>query len=220
MAKAKRRIILVGGEKGGTGKTTLATNLAAMRAADGRDVLLVDADQQGSASGWASTRGENGIEPRVACVQKFGMALSRELTDMIGRYEDIIVDAGGHDSVELRSASTVATTLVSPIQASQFDLWTINPLQEMIIQAQAHNPNLNVLVLMSRAPTNPNIKDVEEAAQLIKEAEGLKLANSVICERMIFRRAAGAGKSVVEHGPQSDRGVAEMIALYNEVYGS
>ena len=37
-------IILIGGEKGGTGKTTIATNLSAMRALAGRDVLLVDTD--------------------------------------------------------------------------------------------------------------------------------------------------------------------------------
>ncbi len=51
-------IVLVGGEKGGTGKTTLAINLAALRAIRGRDVLLVDTDPQGSASGWVLTRDE------------------------------------------------------------------------------------------------------------------------------------------------------------------
>jgi ABC-type Na+ transport system ATPase subunit NatA len=49
-------IVAVLGEKGGTGKTTLATNLAGMRAAEGRDVLIIDADRQGSASYWAEKR--------------------------------------------------------------------------------------------------------------------------------------------------------------------
>ena len=40
-------IVLIGCEKGGTGKTTIATNLAALRALAGRDVLLVDTDPQG-----------------------------------------------------------------------------------------------------------------------------------------------------------------------------
>ena len=51
MAVSKGRIILVGGEKGGTGKTTIATNLAVMRAAADRDVVFIDTDPQGSASG-------------------------------------------------------------------------------------------------------------------------------------------------------------------------
>ncbi len=101
MAVSKGRIILVGGEKGGTGKTTIATNLAVMRAAAGRDVVLIDTDPQGSASGWCYTRDEAGLAPRIASVQKFGKGLARELEDLSMRYQDIIVDAGGRDSVKL-----------------------------------------------------------------------------------------------------------------------
>ncbi len=73
-------IILIGGEKGGTGKTTLATSLAANRALAGRDVLLIDTDTQGSASYWAQSRGESEARPRrVACVQKFGKGLQAEV---------------------------------------------------------------------------------------------------------------------------------------------
>ena len=64
-------IVAVLGEKGGTGKTTFSTNLAGMRSATGRDVLVVDADRQGSASYWAEAREEAGLTS-VSCVQKFG----------------------------------------------------------------------------------------------------------------------------------------------------
>ena len=97
-------IILIGGEKGGTGKTTIATNLAAMRALAGRDVLLIDTDPQGSANYWVQSRDEEKITPRVACIQKFGKGLPAEVKDLAHRYQDIIIDAGGRDSVELRSA--------------------------------------------------------------------------------------------------------------------
>ena len=101
-------IILVGGEKGGTGKTTIVTNLAALRAMAGRDVLLVDTDPQGSASYWTTSRDEDAIKPRVACIQKFGKGLQVEVKDLASRYQDIIIDAGGRDSVELRAAMVVA----------------------------------------------------------------------------------------------------------------
>ncbi|MBK8536321.1 MAG: AAA family ATPase [Candidatus Competibacteraceae bacterium] len=87
-------IILIGGEKGGTGKTTLAVNLAALRALQGRDVLLIDTDIQASASYWAQTRDEAGIQPRVACIQKFGKGLQTEVRDLAKRYQDIVIDAG------------------------------------------------------------------------------------------------------------------------------
>lgn len=88
-------MLLVGGEKGGTGKTTLAVNLASMRACHGRDVLLVDTDPQGSASYWAQTRVDDGRLARVSSVQKFGKGLVAALKDLSLRYEDVIVDAGG-----------------------------------------------------------------------------------------------------------------------------
>ncbi len=62
-------IVLVGGEKGGTGKTTLAIHLAARRTVLGHDVLLVDTDKQGSASSWCAIRDEEDRSPRIACIQ-------------------------------------------------------------------------------------------------------------------------------------------------------
>lgn len=117
-------IILIGGEKGGTGKTTLVTNLAAMRAINGRDVLIIDTDPQGSANYWAQSRDDEQIKPRVACIQKFGKGLPNEVKDLEHRYQDIIIDAGGRDSVELRSASVATQKVYIPIQPSQFDIWT------------------------------------------------------------------------------------------------
>jgi chromosome partitioning protein len=114
-------LVLVGGEKGGVGKTTVAANLAAMRARAGHDVLLLDADRQGSANLWASIREEEGVTPKIPCMQKRGKALAANIRDLANRYSDIIIDAGGHDSVELRAALTVVHLAVFPIQPSLFD---------------------------------------------------------------------------------------------------
>ena len=47
---------------------------------------------------------------------------------MAAKYRDIVIDAGGRDSVELRAAMTVADALYIPIQASQFDVWTLDQM--------------------------------------------------------------------------------------------
>lgn len=212
-------IILVGGEKGGTGKTTLATNLAAMRAAEGRDVLLIDTDPQGSASFWAATRAEAGELVRVGSVQKFGKGLAGEIRDLATRYQDVVIDAGGRESIDLRAALTVAERAVLPVQASQFDLWTIEALAELIEQAQGFNPGLKPLVVISRASTNAASGDTDQAREFLADYPTLTLANAIIRDRVAFRRAAGAGKSVLEVAADP-KAAAEIQQLYKEVFAS
>jgi chromosome partitioning protein len=213
-------IVLVCGEKGGTGKTTLATNLAAMRAASGRDVLLIDTDPQGSASFWAQVRDDAGITPRVASIQKFGKGLTAEIKDLVNRYQDIIIDAGGRENAEMRAALVVADIAVIPLQASQFDLWTVEKLVSLVETARGFNPNLKALAIISRAPTTSSSTDANEAQELISEHTALTLGTTIIRDRVAFRRAAGNGQSVVEYSINGggDKSSIEMKVLFNEVF--
>jgi len=212
-------ILLIGGEKGGTGKTTIATNLAAMRAGAGRDVLLVDTDIQGSASFWVQVRNEKGIAPRVANIQKFGRGLAGELLDLKGRYQDIIIDAGGRDSPELRASLVRADMAVIPVQASQFDLWTLDRMEEMVKLAAEYNPGLVVKILVTRASTNQFVAEARKAAELIDEFEAFNLADTVIKDRIAYRRAAAEGKGVTEIAKsEHDKAAREIRALYKEIF--
>lgn len=211
-------IILIGGEKGGTGKTTIATNMAAMRALTGRDVLLIDTDPQGSANYWAQSRDEEGITPRVACVQKFGKGLPKEVQDLASRYEDIIIDAGGRDSIELRSALVVTERLFVPIQPSQFDIWTLNQMEELVDTAKAFNPDLVAKVIISRASTNPSVHESNDTAKLLNDFDNLDLSESIIRDRIAYRKAAKDGLSIAELKPKDQKAAAEMELLYEEVF--
>lgn len=211
-------ILLVGGEKGGTGKTTIATNLAAMRTAAGFDVLLVDSDVQGSASHWAQLRDENTVSPRVASIQKFGKGLQHEIQDLSRRYQDIIIDAGGRDSMELRAAMVTAHKMYIPVLASQFDLWTLERMHDLVQTAQGFNPGLQVQILLSRAPTHPSVNDAEEAKELIREFELFGLATSIVRDRQAYRRAAREGLVVSEYRASDAKSKQEIQQLYAEVF--
>ena len=211
-------IILIGGEKGGTGKTTLATNLAAMRMADGRDALLVDTDIQGSASYWAAARDDRGGVPRVACIQKFGKGLQAEIKDLARRYEDVIIDAGGRDSVELRAAVVVAEKIFVPIQPSQFDIWTLERMDGLVETGQGFNPSLEAFVLICRASPNPAVAESSEAREAIAEFAHLRLSSSTIRDRIAFRRAVREGLSVSELTPADPKAKSEIRTLYSEVF--
>lgn len=214
-------IILIGGEKGGTGKTTLATNLAAKRALAGRDVLLIDTDQQGSANYWAQSRDESEAKPRrVACVQKFGKGLQAEVQDLATRYQDILIDAGGRDSVELRAGLVVADRAYIPIQPSQFDIWTLDRMDELVGSAQGFNPDLRAWVVISRVSTNPSVHEFQEAKEILADFNHLTLSEAVIRDRIAFRKAAREGLCVDELKPKNrDRKASEEVeALYKEAF--
>src|SRR3954466_6426249 len=92
-------IIVVGGIKGGSGKTTVATNLAVMRAADGHDVLLIDADDQETASDFTILRNERiPAGAGYTSIKLTGPAVRTETLRLAGKYGDIIIDTGGRDT--------------------------------------------------------------------------------------------------------------------------
>jgi chromosome partitioning protein len=211
-------IILIGGEKGGTGKTTVATNLATMRITNGYDVLLVDTDKQGSASSWSDIRDMQSNFVRIPNIQKFGSNLTSDIKDLHKRYQDIIIDAGGRDSVELRAAMTIADVMYIPVQASQFDIWTLSVMNDLARQASGFNSNLKPKILINRGSTNPSISEVTEAQEVMNDFDLLTLSNCVLRERIAYRKAAKDGLSIIELDKTDLKAWEELQKLYNEAF--
>lgn len=211
-------IVLVGGEKGGTGKTTLATNLAAMRAGAGCNVLLIDTDTQGSASSWSEIRVQDKVAPEIPCVSKFGAGVREAIKSLAQHYEDVIIDAGGRDSVELRQAMLCADVMVIPARPSQFDLHAMAAAHRLVADIKEFNADLRVLVVVNLAPTNPAMSDIADMRAAISEMQHLTLTDAVVRDRVAFRRAASNGLAVTEQPGQDAKACVEITALYNEVF--
>ena len=124
-------IILVGGEKGGSGKSCLAQNLAVYLQANNRDILLLDADPQGTTTDWIKERDENNKVESIPSVQAAGN-IRQILLDLSKRYQDIIIDAGGQDSEALRSAMTIASHMLLPFRPKRRDLKTLVHVEKLI----------------------------------------------------------------------------------------
>ena len=208
-------ILLVGGKKGGAGKSTLGSNLAVVMAKRGVDVMLLDADPQGTASKWVARRNDASLQA-IHCAQKTGEVYATA-KDLAKRYELVIVDAGGRDSKELRSAMVAADMMVMPIQASIADLETLDHMSEVISMAKAMNTALAVKAVITRAPTNPSITEVAEARELLADYREIELARSIVRDRKVYRDALLEGRGVVEMDNGKAR--AEIQLLANEIFG-
>lgn len=210
-------IILLGSYKGGCGKSTLATSLAAMLAGNGGDVVLVDADRQSTASTWAADREADNSLPPVACVQRYDN-IRQTLIDLDRRYSHVVVDCAGHDSMELRTAITAAHVMLSPFRPSQPDLDTAKKLVAVInemLPAAANNPKFYAVLTM--CPSNPAITEIKDAQAYLSRVSGLAVILPCIFDRKAYRDAISAGKGVTEM--PNDKAKAELLAVWEAING-
>ena len=106
-------IITVGGIKGGSGKSTVATNLVVLRSLEGRDVLLVDADTQTTSSDFSLQRNnKTDGNAGFTCIKLAGQAVRTETLRLADKYQDIIIDTGGRDTTSQRAALAVSDVLL------------------------------------------------------------------------------------------------------------
>ncbi len=226
-------VILIGGEKGGTGKSTIATNLSIMACLMNHDVLLLDTDKQASSSKFITHRNEVGLQPTPTCVQIRGKYLHKEIEDLNKRYEVIIIDAGGQDSIELRSAmaSPSVTKLYTPLQPSEFDLNTLTTMDDLVYIAQSFNNNLEAFLIFNQSPTHSKIYSLKEAKEFSKEFKNINICNSIISHRVPFQYATSRYMSVVEFELERIKSLPtwqatryipkasmELCSLYEEIF--
>ena len=210
-------IILVGGEKGGAGKSCLAQNLAVYLQTKNRDVLLLDADPQGTTTDWIKERDENENLKNIPSVQASGN-IRQVLKDLSKRYEDIIIDAGGQDSEALRSAMTIATHMLLPFRPKRRDLKTLDHMEQVLKLARAVNPDLNARAIITLCPTLPSqvqrILDAKEACVSF----GIKALDQITTNRNVYDDADENGLSVFEV-TSDPKAKAEIEGIAQEFLG-
>ena len=221
-------IVLVGGEKGGTGKSTISTNLSVMRALANRDVLLYDIDPQRTSTFWASRRDENAVKPRISSTQKIldnrvlnpGIVIRNELKGLVSKYEDIIVDAGGAASEVLRASMTIADIMVLPVMPSSFDVWTLGTMNSLISEVRHSNPNLKIVLVYNKVAANPHTakSEMQDSNEIVSDFEEITANECVLVYRVAVRRAQSKGLAIVEFKPQDDKAIEEIENLYTKVF--
>jgi len=212
-------ILVVGGIKGGVGKSTLAANLAVLAARSGRDVLLVDGDSQETTMTWAAARGDQPTvsTDRVTTVALVGKGVREELRRLRPKYDVIVIDAGARDTTTQRSALTIADAVLLPFAPRGPDWWTIDAAIEMVNEIRSVNEGLRALALVNRA--DPGGNDNAEAEAAFAGHAGVIDAMPVrVGNRKGIATAHLMGLAAAEAARPDPKAVAELDALHRYIF--
>ncbi len=208
-------IIVVGGIKGGSGKTTICTNLVVERSSI-RKVLMVDADGQHSASDWLDIRENEQVPINWTSVQLRGKYVHTKLLSLKKDYEEIFVDTGGSDTDSQRSALTVADIFIAPFQPRSLDLWTLPILKEMVDELSLLNPKLRTIIVVNKA--DPKGQDNNVSIKIIKGFDSIELFPSFIKQRKSFCKASDDGLGIKELKRQDKKASSEFNDFCSYVF--
>jgi chromosome partitioning protein len=211
-------ILAVANTKGGVGKTTLAFLISVARARAGRDVWLVDADPQGSASTAATVRADGGREPVLACsAYPDARALGIQLRRQASKFEDIVIDVGGRDTEALRVALVLADTVLIPVQPRGLDIWALGAIASLVEGARSTRDGLRALAVINLA--DPGISaDNTDAAAALADFSAFEVLTTQLVRRKAFAAAAAHGMGIDELSPSDPKAASELEALVSIVY--
>ena len=204
-------IICVGGQKGGSGKSCISQNLSIGLAKKNKDILLIDADPQRTSADWAEERDD------VDHI-KF-QATSGDITDitlaLADKFDHIIIDCGGRDTKELRSAMIVADIILVPLRPKRRDLKTLDYISDLIEKSQITNKDLIARSVITQAPTLPSQYQRIFDAKQVSNDFGLKPLQSVVFQRNVFDDAEEEGLSVFE--ASDEKAQNEILNILEEL---
>jgi chromosome partitioning protein len=205
-------IIAVVNQKGGTGKTTVTTNLAVLFATQGTEVLLVDADPQQSALEWQRDRPAH--LPPVSVIGLPAPNLHREIPRLQAKYPIILIDGGGRVTATARATVAVADFLLVPTLASLPDARSTQRFfQEVVEEVAAIKGRVSGAILFTMVKTG-TVFNVSGQGP-IKDL-GYPVLETTLSHRIIYQEAFAQGMSVGESDPRS-KAAEEVQALFHEL---
>ena len=208
------KVIVVANQKGGVGKSTLSCNLAACAAQNGKKVMIVDADPQGSSMTWRSLREADNVSS-IAITKP---SIAKDIKNF-ENFDLVVVDAGGRDNTLFRAATMAAShgLMLIPVLASGVDVWATEDTFNILAEARALGIDIPAFAVFNQLkPRASLVGQAKEALAELTKDNDVVLLNSRIGDREDFKKAFLVGQGVTEF-VQSGKASIEIQTLYNEL---
>lgn len=206
-------IVALAGQKGGTGKSTIAICLAAEAVRRGRSALLVDADPQGTARTWGDVAAELGHDAPTVVAMGATMHRAGQLATAAAGYDLAIVDCPPRHGEIQRSALLVAHVAILPCGPSAADAWALASSIELVNEARIHRPDLGAYVCITR---KVGATALGRGAREALAAGELPILHTELGARIAYQEALAAGRGVTTYAARSNA-ATEARALLDEV---
>ena len=201
------RVITVAQQKGGSGKTTIAANLAVAYARAGKSVALMDIDPQGSLGRWFMTRHQAGLAEGMEFATASAWGVTYECDKLRKSHDIIIIDTPPKIDSDLRPALRESNLIIVPVSASQVDVWATDGVLEL-----AAREDRDVMLVLNRVKSGTKVlEEVEKAVKGLKAPR----AKTALGQRVAYADTLGHGKGVLERAKGA--WTAEISALAKEV---
>lgn len=212
-------IITCGAEKGGVGKTRLATHIAALAASENVDVVLLDTDKQGSAVSWSRIRNEEGVTPSIP-VLALPANPARELANLASKYTLIVVDIGAQNYRTMLECALLSDIVLVPCGADQQEVEsTLNVFSTLKEMGPRHElGEIPAHVVLTRVSPLEGSKATAELRDYFA-SEDISVFKSHIASRASWLATGKSGRAVHElkGRDRSQKAVDEMYAVYKEI---
>lgn len=201
------------GNKGGTGKTTLALNLAAGLARTG-NVVVVDADPQQSAYQWRLVAPEKSDLPDVVAA---AIGLEKTVLALAETHDHLIIDCPPSiKAKQTEQALRLAARALIPVQPSPMDLWATSHIARVVERLHAQDkPRLKAWIVMNQMEPRTTLSRLMPDAAVELD---LPVAQTMLRRRSIHRHCVLEGRSVFAAGKRGEPAAAEMQQLINEIF--
>lgn len=210
------KIVAIANQKGGSGKTTVAMQLAGTLGYRQNRVLVVDADPQGTATRWAaSADDDNPFPAAVVGLSAASTKVHREVKKFVNDYDYIIIDCPpAADSPIPQSALLIADLALVPIIPSPLDMWAAVGIRQTIENMSAINEMLKARLIINQC--QPRTTLAKETLEILPEF-GIERLKTIVRQRQVYRQSAVFGQTVHDLGSKAKEAIREINGLTDEV---